>query len=362
MALRVILEPRREPARWHYFAAPAAAVAVTLLAGALLFSLLGFDPAEALTVYFISPLQSGYDLGELLVKASPLLLIAIGLSIGFRAGIWNIGAEGQLVVGAVAGTAVALALPETLGAWLAFPLILVGGVAGGALWAAAPAFLKTRYGTNEILTSLMLVYVAGLLLSALVHGPLRDPLGYNFPQSSELHDAALAPIIWPGTRLHIGIVIAAAVAAGAWWALHSTLFGYQVTVLGLAPRAAGHAGFSAKRITWAVLLLSGGLAGLAGVLEVAGPIGRLTPTVSPGYGFTAIIVAFLGRLHPIGIVAASLLIALSFLGGELAQVLLKMPSAVTQLFQGILLFALLACEFIVRFRIRLLREDPAAAA
>ena len=352
MAFRIHLEPRILGGFGQVLISPLAAIALALLLGAVLFGALGYSPGQAMLVYFVNPLRSSYGLAELLVKASPLALCAIGLAIAFRANVWNIGAEGQLTIGAIAGSALALAHPP-LPSFLLLPAIMVTAAIAGAGWAAIPAWLKVRFGTNEVLTSLMLTYVALLLLSAMVHGPLRDPDGLNFPQSSELHEDALLPIMVAGSRLHGGIVLTVLVLGAAWFALSRHLAGFQVRVHGLAPLAVRYGGFSSKQITWGVFLLSGALAGTTGVLEIIGPIGRLQPVISPGYGFTAIIVAFLGRLHPVGIAFASILVALSYLGGEAAQIVMKMPRATTGVFQGILLFAVLACDMLARYRLRL---------
>ncbi|GAB4223965.1 MAG: ABC transporter permease [Kiloniellaceae bacterium] len=357
------IEPRREVSRGLLYATPLLAVALTVLAGFFIFLAMGYDPFLSLYHFFISPLLTVYGLSELMVKAAPLIMIGVGLAIGFRANVWNIGAEGQLTMGAVAGGCVALAFwgEETA---LTLPLMCLAGIAGGLAYAAIPAFLKTRFGVNEILTSLMLTYVATLFLSTLVYGPLKDPLGFNFPQSRMFGDAALLPILAGGTRLHLGTVIALAVAVAGWVLMTFTIVGFQVRVLGQAPQAARFAGFSGPKLVWFVLLLSGGLAGLAGLFEVAGPIGQLVPSISPGYGFTAIIVAFLGRLHPLGIILSGLLMALSYIGGETAQVEVGLPQAVTGVFQGLLLFFLLASDFLVRYRLRLrgaARPQPQAA-
>lgn len=346
------LEARGQASPVWIYGAPVLAVGLTLVAGAVLFASLGFDPLEALGVFFLSPLNSAYGLAELTVKATPLALCAVGLAIGFRGNVWNIGAEGQLVMGAVAGGGVALALYDVEG-WFVLPLMVIGGVLGGMAWGAIPAFLKTRFHTSEILVSLMLTYVAGLFLSWLVHGPWRDPEGFNFPESRLFHDAAVLPVLWEGTRMHIGALFALLAVAGAWVLVARTFIGFQVKVLGMTPQAGGYAGFSHKWVVWLAFMISGGLAGLAGVVEVAGPIGQLQPTVSPGYGFTAIIVAFLGRLHPVGILLAALLMALSYLGGEAVQIGLGLPLAVTGVFQGMLLFFLLACDILIRYRVRL---------
>ncbi len=346
------LEPRGEAARWLVYGTPVLAVALTVASGLLLFGLMGRDPVLAVTTFFVAPISTAYGLSELFVKATPIVLCAVGLALGFRANVWNIGAEGQLTLGAIAGGGLALWFHDA-NSILLLPAMMLAGMFGGMAWAAIPAWLKTRFDTNEILTSLMLTYVATLALSALVHGPWRDPEGYNFPESRLFHDAAVLPIIWEGTRLHIGALVALAVVAAAWVLLARTLIGFQIKVIGGAPKAAGFAGFSRKAMVWLTLLAAGGLAGLAGLFEVSGPIGQLMPTVSPGYGFTAIIVAFLGRLHPLGILLAGLIVALSYLGGETVQIELGLPQAVTGVFQGLLLFFLLASDVLVRYRVRL---------
>ncbi len=348
----ISLQARGEASPLWVYLAPVMAVLLTLVAGGILFAALGFDPFAALYTFFVTPLTTAYGIGELGVKATPLALCAIGLALGFRGNVWNIGAEGQLTLGAVCGGAVALAFYEVDG-WYVLPLMLVAGVLGGMVWGAVPALLKTRFHASEILVSLMLTYVATLLLSYMVHGPMKDPDGFNFPESRLFHDAALLPVVWEGTRLHLGALVALAAVALAWFVVARTFVGFQIKVMGLTPAAGGYAGFSQKKIVWMSFLVSGGLAGLAGLFEVAGPIGQVNPTVSPGYGFTAIIVAFLGRLHPVGILLAALLMALSYLGGEAVQIGMGLPLAVTGVFQGMLLFFLLASDVLIRYRIRL---------
>lgn len=349
MSLRI--EPRPEISRTMLWLTPLLAVALTLAAGFALFVLMGYDPLRALRSFFVSPLLTAYGLAELGVKAAPLILIAVGLAVGFKANVWNIGAEGQLTMGAIAGGGIALAFPDQTGAWL-LPLMAAAGILGGMAYAAIPAFLKARFDVSEILTSLMLTYVAGLFLSILIYGPWKDPEGYGFPQSRMFPEAALVPVILEGTRLHAGALVALLVALAAWVVMARSILGFEIRVVGQAPAAARFAGFSRQRIIWLCLLLSGGLAGLAGLIEVAGPIGQIIPVLTPGYGFTAIIVAFLGRLHPLGIVAAGLLVALSYIGGENAQVEVGLPQGAVGLFQGMLLFFLLASDFLVRYRLR----------
>lgn len=349
MALR--LEARARPSRALGYLSPLAAAALTVLSGAVLFASLGYDPIATLDAYFVKPLSTLYGLAELGLKATPLVLCAIGLAIGFRGNVWNIGAEGQLTMGAIAGGGLALAFPASDGWWL-LPGMLAAGALGGMAWAAIPALLKTRFNANEILTSLMLTYVAQLVLSYLVHGPWRDPAGFNFPESRQFGEAALLPVLIEGTRLNLAALLALVAVALGWVLMARSFVGFQIKVVGLAAPAADYAGFSHNGVIWLSLLLSGALAGLAGIGEVAGPIGQLLPRISPGYGFAAIIVAFLGRLHPLGVLLASLLMALVYLGGESAQVSLALPLAVTGLFQGMLLFFLLACDLFIRYRLR----------
>ncbi|CAO3407316.1 ABC transporter permease [Azospirillum largimobile] len=345
------LEPRGQASKTMVYVTPLLAVALTLLSGFILFLALGFDPVKALHAFFIAPLTSVRGLGELVVKATPLVLCAVGLAIGFRANVWNIGAEGQLTLGAITGGGLALAFYGEGGWWL-LPMMVIGGAVGGAVWAAVPAFLRLRFNASEILTSLMLNYVALLLLNYLVHGPYRDPDGFAFPESRLFEADAVLPILWSGTRVHLGALFALLAVAGGWLLIARTFIGFQIKVIGLTPAAAGYAGFDQKRIVWLTLLLSGALAGIAGMGEVAGPIGQVTAGISPGYGYTAIIVAFLGRLHPVGILLAALLMALSFIGGEAAQIAMGLPKAITGVFQGMLLFFLLASDVLIRYRVR----------
>jgi simple sugar transport system permease protein len=358
--MRLALEPRSERSIAAAIASPLIAVALTLLTMSILFAILGKDPLNALVVYFLHPLTDSYSLQEIAVKATPLVMIAIGLSLCYLANVWNIGAEGQLVIGAVAGSYLAVKTQGAdVGAWV-LPAMLVLGALGGALYALIPALCKVRFGASEILVSLMLVYVADFLLDYLVRGPWRDPRGYNFPTTAEFDPVATVPTLIEGSRLHIGAVLALLVVAIAWTVLGRTIKGFEIRVVGAAPKAARFAGFSANHLVLLTFAVSGALAGLAGIIEVAGPVGHLQPGISPGYGFTAIIVAFLGRLNPIGILIAGLFLALTFIGGEQAQISLKVPLDLTKVFQGILLFFVLACDSLILYRIRLLTLPKAA--
>ncbi|WP_353148599.1 ABC transporter permease [Pollutimonas bauzanensis] len=347
------LEPRAVPSVWMSWFSPVLAVLLTMACGAFLFLAVGKDPLASLAVFFIEPIKDLRGWSEVGVKVAPLLLISVGLAMCFRANVFNIGAEGQLVIGAITSGAVILYFDDdTNGGFWLITLALFAGVAGGMLWAAITAWLRDRFNANEILVSLMLVYVAELLLSYLVHGALIDPDGFGFPQSRLFSDGFLLPMVLPGTRLHIGIVLALLAALLGWLYLSRSFSGFKLRVGGLAPLAARYAGFSSRRSLWTCLLVSGGLAGLAGASEIMGPIGQLTPSVSPGYGFAAIIVAFVGRLHPIGVIFSSFVMALLYIGGELAQSRLGMPSAITGIFQGILLFSLLACDVLIHNKLR----------
>jgi simple sugar transport system permease protein len=360
--MRLVLSRRDNVPMWMRFASPLIAVALTLVSGFILFALMGLDPWRAMRVYFISPVSDVWALQEVAVKATPLVLIAVGLSLCYLSNNWNIGAEGQFVMGAIFGGWVAVAThgaPD--GPWL-LPAMMFAGMLGGALLAMIPALLKTQVGANEILTSLMLVYVAELLLDWLVRGPWRDPDGFNFPQTVMFEREALMPKLMADGRLNIGAPIALFVVIIGAILLARTLKGFEIRLVGEAPRAARFAGFSDRKLTWTVFAISGALAGLAGIIEAAGTIGQLQPAISPGYGFTAIIVAFLGRLNPVGCLIAGIFLAITFIGGENAQISLRLPLDVTRVFQGLLLFFVLACDALTLFRIRIERPTAAGSA
>ncbi len=351
--MRLELVKRPQHSKLFSALSPFIAFALTVIAGAILFALLGKSPTAALYAYFIAPLTEVWSLHELAIKAAPLILIAVGLSVCFLSNNWNIGAEGQFVIGAVTGAMLPILYPALQQSMAAMPLMLVMGALGGAAYAAIPAFLKARFNTNEILTSLMLVYVAQLFLDYLVRGPWRDPAAMNFPQAPRFTGYAVLPEMMPmDGRANAGIIFAVVAAVLVWLLLNRMLKGFEVKVIGMSPRAGRFAGFSTTRMIFFSFLLSGALAGLAGISEVAGAIGRLQPSISPGYGFAAIIVAFLGRLNPLGIIAAGLLLALTYLGGEAAQISVGVSDKVVRALQGLLLFFVLACDTLIHYRIR----------
>ena len=345
------LESRPDVSRAWSLGAPLLALVLTVLIGMALFAAMGKDPVRGLLIFFWEPIKTPYALGELMVKTTPLLLIALGLALCFRSNVWNIGAEGQFVIGAICAGGVAL-LADKDSSRAIVAAIVGAGILGGMAWAAITAFLRDRFNANEILVSLMLVYVAVQLLVWLVFGPWKDPAGYNFPQTKTFERVTQIPRLMDGSRVNIGLLLALAGVAGLWVFLYRVRAGFAQQVGGLAPAAARYAGFSSRRALWTALLVSGGCAGLAGALEVAGPIGQLTPYVPAGYGFAAIIVAFVGRLHPVGIVFSAILMSMFYIGGELAQSRLGLPKSITGVFQGLLLFALLACDTLLMYRLR----------
>lgn len=346
-----LLEPRARPSRLMRWTAPLIAIVATLLAGSFLFWSLGKPVLDSFQVFFIQPMTSSYGWSELLIKACPLILIAQGLAIGFKARIYNIGAEGQLIMGALAGGGVAIYMEGSDSSWV-IPAMILAGALGGALWGAVPAWLRTHFNAQETLTTLMLSYVASFILSYMVHGPWRDPEGMNFPQSIMFSDNALFSILLEGSRVNTSIYITGFAVLAFWLFNARSFMHFQLEVGGHAPAASRYAGFSSRQTVWFSLVVSGMTAGLAGIGEVAGPVGQLNLNISPGYGFAAIIVAYLGRLHALGIVLAGFLMALIYLGGEAAQVSLQMPFAITGIFQGMLLFFLLGSDVFIDNRLR----------
>ena len=342
--------PPGEQAAAKSFAA-LAAVVLALGLGALVLKAAGASPPDVYKVFFADPFESSYTLVEIANKTVILSVIALALAVGFRANIWNIGAEGQFTAGAIAASFAAVALIGEEGRWVLF-VVLLCGVGGGMLWAAAPALLRAKAGVNEILTSLMLVYVANHLLQYVVHGPLKDPDGYNFPQSPLFSESALMPVLFDDAHLYATCLFLPIAALFVYWFVNRSWHGFQMRVVGLAPRAGGFAGFSPTRPVWISFLLTGAFAGFVGAAEITGPAGQLTPVISPGYGFTAIIVAFLGRLHPLGIIAAAALMATIQIGGENGQIDLALPVSIAGVFQGLILFSLLAVDFLVHYQIR----------
>ena len=347
------VEKRNDVPTTLYFLTPFIAIFLTIIGGGIIFYFLGFNPIEALKFFFVTPISNLYGFSELLLKATPLCLIAIGLSFCFKSNNWNIGAEGQLTFGAIVGGGVALLFYDQEGFYI-LPTIIIAGALGGMFFALIPAVLKTYFNTNEILVSLMLVYVSKLLLDYLVVGPWSNPEGFNFPETRQFSSSARMPLLFEGLRIHAGIFLALLAVMLSWFVLYKTYLGFQIKVSGLSLKTAKYAGFKGKTMILVVFMISGACAGLAGVGEITGPIGQLHRMISPDYGFTAIIVAFLGRLNPFGIIFASLIVALTYLGAETAQIFLQIPKYTGQVFQGMILFFLLASDYLLFFKIKIL--------
>jgi simple sugar transport system permease protein len=354
--VRIVLEPRPVPLPFMRIGAPLIALALTVIFSSILFLALGLNPLTTLRIFFIDPLSTLNGVSEWLLKASPLILIGLGITIGIRANVWNIGAEGMFTMGAILAGWLAITFGDGAPHLWLLPAMIVAGAVGGMAWAAIPAFLKVKANANEILVTLMLNYVAALILSYLVNGPMQDPQGMNYPQTAPFDPAALFPPLFEGMRINGSILITVVAVVLAWLFLDRSFLGFQMSVGGAAPAAARYAGFKQSRAIWIGLLVSGATAGLAGMMEAAGPLGQLTPVLSPGYGFTAIIVAFVGRLTPLGVVFGGLLLSLLYLGGEAVQMTLSVPASATRTFQGMLLFFLLAADVLILYRVRIRRR------
>jgi ABC-type uncharacterized transport system permease subunit len=360
--MRLELVKRPAMSRVMMVASPLIAVGLTVVFAGFVFLLQGHDPLAGIWLFFLEPLTSLWGLEQLIVKATPLIIIALGLSVCYLSNNWNIGAEGQLTIGAITGSILPVLFPEFVSP-IVLPLMLIMAAAGGAAYASIPAVLKTRFGTNEILTSLMLVYCANMFLDWMVRGPWRSPQGYNFPITVDFNaSAVLNSVNLGGVYLNISALVALIAVAVLAIVMRSTLKGFEIRVLGQSPRAGAFAGFSARRMTLFSFALSGALAGLAGMMVVMAEIQKLQPVISPGYGFTAIIVAFLGRLNPIGILVAGLVIASSYLGGEAIQTTMQLSSKVATVIQGVLLFFVLACDTLIQYRVRLVTGRTATEA
>ncbi len=359
--MRIRLEKRLTPSRLMLVATPVASVLLTMALGAIIFELIGFDGPNAIYQTFITPIAAPYKWVDVLTKAAPLIIIALGLSLSNQAKIWNIGAEGQYVIGALTGAGLAFAIPDAP-SFIAIPAMIAAGILGGMAWAAVPAFLKTRFHVSEVLSTLMLVYVALQVLNYMVGGPWKDPNGHNFPQTAPLTAAESLPHVLPGTVIPPGFVVAVALTLFFWVLATRSVYGFSVRTVGAAPSAARYGGFDASRTVWSTLLISGAMAGLAGILELMSQLGQINLGFPSGYGFTAIIVSFLGRLHPVGVFLAGLILAVTYVGGQVAQTVVHVPEATAGIFQATMLFFILASDVLVRYRVRFISSAPAAAA
>jgi ABC-type uncharacterized transport system permease subunit len=359
--VRLRLEKRQEPSRLMVVVTPIAAVLLTMLIGVVVFDAIGINGQKAVVDIFLTPLLASYKWQDVAVKAAPLIIIALGLSIGNRANVWNIGAEGQYIIGALCAAGVGIAAGGAGGPVIITAMVLAG-IIGGAAWAAIPAALRTRFSVNEILSSLMLTYVATQVLGYLVGGPWKDPNGRNFPATAPLQPDQMLPILVPGTTIHLGVLIAVILPFVFWAVMARSVFGFQIRVVGSAPQAARHGGFDSKQTIWLALLIGGAMAGLAGSLEFTGALKTINLGFPSGYGFTAIIVSFLGRLHPIGCLIAGIVLADTYVGGQLAKTSVHIPDSTAGIFQAMMLFFILASDIFVRYRLRIVRTQKVAPA
>lgn len=350
--MRLKMEKRREPSMAMLVATPVASILLTMVIGVVVFDMIGIDGFKAVVDIFLSPILVSYKWQDVAVRAAPLIIIALGLSMGNRAQVWNIGAEGQYVIGALCSAGVGIAFGAT-GGFFVILLMVAAGVIGGGAWAAIPAWLRTRFNVNEILSSLMLTYVALQVLSFLVGGPWKDPNGRNFPVTAPLVDSQMLPV-WAGSTVHLGVLVALILPLIFWVIMARSEFGFQVRVVGSSPTAARHGGFDSRRTIWATLMIGGAMAGLAGSLEFTGVLHKMELGFPSGYGFTAIIVAFLGRLNPFGCLIAGIVLAVTYVGGQMAQSSVHIPNSTAGIFQAMMLFFILASDILVRYRVRVI--------
>jgi simple sugar transport system permease protein len=329
---------------------PVASILLALIVGGIVLLATGENPFEVYRVMLNGAFGGTNALAETLVKATPLLLTGLGVAVAFRMQLWNIGAEGQFYFGAIFATGTALFVLPNAPAMVLIPAMVVAGLLGGAVWGFIPGVLRGYLGANETITSLLLNYVAILFSDYLIHGPWKNPMGFGFPGTKSFPAAAWLPH-WGTTRVHLGLVFGLIAAVALWIVLRRTRWGYEVSVMGENPRAARYAGMSTARTIMLVMVLSGALAGLAGMSEVAGIGHQLQRNLSPGYGYTAIIVAWLGRLNPFGIIVVAFLLAGLMVGGDQLQMTLQLPAAIAPMLQGTILFFLLGGEMLTRYRV-----------
>ena len=349
MSWSVRLEKGADPSCWLTFALSTLALVIGLLSGAIMLIALGAHPWQAYGDITQGAFGSVYGLSETVVKATPLLLAGLGVGLAFRAGFWNIGAEGQLYMGAMGGTWVVLTFPG-LPAPLLQPLMVMAGCLAGAAWGLIPAALRAYWRVNEVITTLMLNYIAILWVDFLLYGPWKDPQAFGLPFTPTFPPAARLPTL-PGSRAHLGFLLGLLAAGALALLLWRTRLGYEIRMIGLSPGAARYAGMSVARTTLITLALSGGLAALAGVTEVAGVQGQLKHGLSPGYGYTAILAAWIGRLNPWGIAVVSVLLGALLVGSDMLQISANLPVAAAYLLQGLLLFSALGVERLRGYRL-----------
>ncbi|PLS81266.1 MAG: ABC transporter permease [Chloroflexi bacterium] len=351
------IERRTAPTAGVAALVPLVSILLALLLGALLLLLAGQNPLVVYGAMLNGAFGSLNGVAETIVKTIPLSLAALGVGIAFRMLLWNIGAEGQLYFGAIAATGLALYVMPWAPTVVLLPMMVLAGFVGGALWGLIPGALRAFLNVNEIITSLMLNYVAILFSEYLVHGPWRNPQGLGFPGTRTLPDSAWLPRLSP-TRVHLGLLLAVIAAGVLFVILRRTWWGYEIRVIGENQRAARYAGINIPRNMLLVMAVSGGLAGIAGMSEVAGIAHQLQRSLSPGYGYTAIIVAWLAKLNPWSTLMVAFLFAGLLVGGDQLQISMGLPAAIAPMLQGTILFFLLGGEVLSRYRLTKVRPGP----
>ncbi len=349
--MRIAIERRLHPSTWASWGGLGLSILLALIMGGIVFFMVGANPLKAYSVMAAGAFGNLYNISEVLVKAIPLILCGLAVAISAKILIWNIGGEGQLAVGGIGSAAVALFLSPHLPSFLVLPLMVLAGFIAGGLWASIAGLLKARMGVNEILTTLMLNYVAIYWLEHLYFGPWRDPMGMGFPGTAIFPESAWLPR-FPQTRVHLGLVfgiVAAILLQGILW---RTRWGYEIRVIGENPKAARLARMKTTQYILWVMFVSGGLAGLAGMAEASGIHYRLQQGLAVGYGYIGIIVAWLSRLHPTGLILVAIFLASLLVGGDQLQSVMHLPSSVGLVLEGTLLFFVLGSDFLSRYRIR----------
>ncbi len=329
---------------------PFAAVLLTFMITSILVFMVNANPIEAYYYFLIDPLSSQVSAVEVLVKSTPLLLTGAAVTFAFIGGFWNIGAEGQLYAGATAATAIGIQM-DGVSPWIAIPLMIVGGFLAGMLWVLIPALMKVKMAIDEVVTTLLLNSVAILMVSALLNGPWRNPVSM-WPQSPEIASTAIFPKLIPRSRLHLGFVLAVIIIVVVWFVLTRTAFGLRMRAVGLGTQAARFAGISVERTMLISALVSGGIAGLAGVSEVAGIHFHLIDAISPGYGYTGIIIATLGTLNAWGVALAAIFIGLIDTGSQTVSRALGVPAYLGDVIQAALLLVTLGVLLLQSYRIK----------
>jgi general nucleoside transport system permease protein len=358
--LRITVEPRlEEPPRWYPAFLSLAAITIALFIGGIIIYLAGGDPIRSYVHIAQASFGSLGVFSDTIVKATPLILVGLACTVAFRMHLWNIGAEGQFFMGALGASAVVLIpiLPKETSPWIFIPVMMIAGILAGAFWGFIPGFLKAKYNVNEIITTLMLNYIALSIVLFFVFAVWSEggfQMSPMFPKTAwlpRLTDYAKQIPAFRGLTTHLGLLIAVGAAVVVWFILYRSRWGYEIRLIGDNPRAAQYAGINISRNIILVMMLSGGLAGLAGMSEITGVVHRLQTAISPGYGFTGIIIAWLAKLNPFAVILVSILFGALILAGREIQ-----PSGIPKMIQGIILVCLIASDYFQRYRVRIFRS------